>query len=114
MRLLQLQALSWQVALYSWCSLPSLAGSSCPRHGRFDGSLPLAFRSDRVHGDSGQSGLQMSQVCSEEESHLPVDRDHGRSLQYVLHGDIMRVGNWTCTDNCKPPHPDEVTTIEKW
>jgi hypothetical protein len=32
----------------------------------------------------------------------------------VLHGDIIRVGNWTCTDNCKPTHPDEITTIELW
>lgn len=51
----------------------------------------------------------MSQMCSDA-SH----RDHGRSLQYVLHGDIVRVSNWTCSDNCKPPHPDEITLIEKY
>lgn len=95
-----------RAVLALWALWAGPAGSACPRHRPIGAEFPLTSR-DRL----GIRTSLVSEMCVRRTSRDPGGNSlrKGRSLEVLLHGSVIQVGNYSCQDECKPAHEEEAT-----
>lgn len=110
---------TWDRLLLTLASMMATqAGSECPRYQRRSEGLPLTSRSSFNFGFGG--GGKMSETCIANDRHMETTSPAGtfldvdqldlsapsRSLS-TLHGDVITIGRWTCSNGCIPEHGEQ-------